>query len=489
MNEKSRFVVDIGWVTTSMVSSLAAGALLKIFLARYLGPHDLGLYALVLVVYWVATLLAGFGLQSALVKFVAQHRGDPRRIADYLAAALVCVAVTGLFAAALLTLGASLVARFFAAPTLAPLLAVAAFGVPLTLLSTTLWSLHNGLKDMRRYAILSGAHAFCLMVFPLFLTLAYASITGTIWGIVVGEFAAFVLSAAASFSHLMHLRLTNLFVTIGEIVPFGGKVFLSVAVNRVNYQADLLLLGYFLAPAAVGYYSVAIALIKPLWLIPKALEKVTYPRLTEYFAAKDWRRLNLLADATLRAATLLLMTAGLAIILFGRNLITVLFTDAYQPALWPMRLLVLGTISLGAVKAVGSTYAAVGRPGFSLAINSIAAGANVLLNLALIPIYGILGAAIATLISYTLLAILFLANLKPKANISLEVGWHVKAYILLIGALSLASLTLNMSMNTFYSVACYCMFHLLGYFTLVTQDDRTLLRNVLHMTISERLGK
>ena len=96
-------------------------SILTIFLVRYLGPEDYGIFALALSVASLVFLPADFGISQSTARFVAEHRGEDDRIASVLADGLQLKLIASgglclvLFA---VSLGLWLVCGMFAAPLL-----------------------------------------------------------------------------------------------------------------------------------------------------------------------------------------------------------------------------------------------------------------------------------------------------------------------------------------------------------------------------------
>src|SRR4030042_5284944 len=74
-----RFVQDVGLSFASLAISSLVHFLLRIFLARYLGPADLGQYTLAYPFYSFGVLLSAFGIGGAVAKYVAENKEDPVR--------------------------------------------------------------------------------------------------------------------------------------------------------------------------------------------------------------------------------------------------------------------------------------------------------------------------------------------------------------------------------------------------------------------------
>ena len=69
----------------SKVSGAAFTAVLMIFLVRYLGPEDYGVFALAISVASLVFLPADFGISQSTARFVAEHRGERDTVAEVMA--------------------------------------------------------------------------------------------------------------------------------------------------------------------------------------------------------------------------------------------------------------------------------------------------------------------------------------------------------------------------------------------------------------------
>ena len=91
-----------------------------------------------------------------------------------------------------------------------------------------------------------------------------------------------VLSSIGSCLFLIWVSKGYFEITFSEYVlnakrmlRFGVQVFGAMAANTINYQADILLIGYFLTATDVGYYAVAVSLSRFFWIIPESIHRIT----------------------------------------------------------------------------------------------------------------------------------------------------------------------------------------------------------------------
>jgi hypothetical protein len=79
MQSSKKFAFDIGLSFIASVISIPIGFIISIFLGRYLGAGELGLYYMNSTIYGIALLFAGIGIPGAMIKYLAEFREDRKR--------------------------------------------------------------------------------------------------------------------------------------------------------------------------------------------------------------------------------------------------------------------------------------------------------------------------------------------------------------------------------------------------------------------------
>jgi O-antigen/teichoic acid export membrane protein len=164
-----------------------------------------------------------------------------------------------------------------------------------------------------------------------------------------------------------------------------------------NYRLDQWLLGAIAGSRELGLYSVAVAWAEALWFLPTTLSAVQRPDLVR--AAK--REAARLSTLIFRAAVVLTLVSSAAMLLLAPFLCVTIFGDEFRGSIIDLRILILGSLGVVALKLLGNALTAQARP--VLASTAIGAGfvATIVLDVILIPPYGGLGAAIASSLAYT----------------------------------------------------------------------------------------
>lgn len=188
-----------------------------------------------------------------------------------------------------------------------------------------------------------------------------------------------------------------------EALPVG--IFL-LALNLYSY-IDTIMLSAFRSYGEVGWYNAAYKLYEGTAIFPAILCAVVAPRLSRYFIKdRDSHR-----DLTLRSIKYMFIIA-LPIVVFGMimagHFIQLLFGPEYLPSVRAFQVLLIGIIFVFQSWLFNTLMISINRQKSLLHAILIGLGINVVLNLILIPQYGILGASIATVSSEAAIFIFYL---------------------------------------------------------------------------------
>jgi O-antigen/teichoic acid export membrane protein len=158
-------------------------------------------------------------------------------------------------------------------------------------------------------------------------------------------------------------------------------------------KTDALLLGYLIGPAAVGFYSVATRINNYVETPFNAVAQVAFPELsaTKLPVENLGKMIGLMLAAS--------MPLALGVLIAAPWIIQVLAGSAYVEAANCLRLFALMVLIKPFGRMLGLVLEASGRPQLNFRIMWVSAGINLLLNILFIPIWGISGAAFATLLA------------------------------------------------------------------------------------------
>jgi len=150
----------------------------------------------------------------------------------------------------------------------------------------------------------------------------------------------------------------------------------------------------------VGIYTPTLMIANLLVFVSTAFKYIFLPTVSEYFSKNDMRGLEPLFKSTSKWNFAVVLPAFLLILTFPKEILTILYGSSYTGGHIALIVLSLG-ISMNDFAGTSSNIlVAGGHTKLNLACEAIAAIVNVVLNIILIPLYGIVGAAIGTGVSF-----------------------------------------------------------------------------------------
>lgn len=195
-----------------------------------------------------------------------------------------------------------------------------------------------------------------------------------------------------------------------KIVPFGFVSMITTLMLTLNYRVDTLMMGYMyhIPDTEIGFYSLGVSLSEYGWLIPDAFREVLFSR-----TAKDDAIEEVTMSMKVNFYLTLLMILG--ILVLGRPVIRILAGAEYLPAYPVTVMLIAGIIPMSYFKIIGTLLLAQGKKGVYLGMLSASVTVNILCNTITIPLWGKMGAAVASVVSYAVAGFVFL-------------GYYLKTY-------------------------------------------------------------
>jgi len=180
-----------------------------------------------------------------------------------------------------------------------------------------------------------------------------------------------------------------------RIVPFGIVSMITTLMVTLNYRVDTLMMGYMfgIPDVEIGYYTLGVSLSEYGWLIPDAFREVLFSR-----TAKD----DAIGEVTMSMKVNLYLTIMMivGILVLGKPVIWLLAGAEYLPAYPVTVLLIAGIIPMSYFKIIGTLLLAQGKKYTYLGMLTLSVVANVICNCFTIPLWGKMGAAAASVVSY-----------------------------------------------------------------------------------------
>lgn len=191
------------------------------------------------------------------------------------------------------------------------------------------------------------------------------------------------------------------FVHLGKIaVPFA----LAAIFERVYSNVDTVILSKMAGNESVGWYSIPKKISNAFRFFPSALIAAVYPRFSEHFK-NNKEKLSYLFERGMKYLLIIAFPIAVGIMILAPDIIVQIYTKEYLNSILPLRVLMVAMIFSFVGFLTGGMLNACEKQKTQTAIVGVTMVVNIILNLILIPEYGILGASIAALIGNAILAI------------------------------------------------------------------------------------
>ena len=410
-------MMDVQWAFISIFTASLAHFILRIVLGKELGPEGLGIYTLAFTIYLFGMQFAAFGIGSALTKYVAEFIDDRATIRRYVSSGMTSSIITGALMGVVLYLLAPYIAiSFFKIPELLLLLQLTAICYPFIAIQKAVLGTLNGFRKMHLYALLNIVQNVTVVGVSIGLVLISGmGVTGAVIGfvvptIIIGILSPFLIRNFLQKSSLWHIPMLR------ETSVFGFYVVLNNSISFVNTQISVIVMGYYLTAYEVGIYAVAVLFAQILTLIPSAVQSVIYPITATLYGKGDIIGIRNVIFSTMKKIFIVSGIITILLVIFGQYLIEFLFSIEFLSAYGPLLILLFGNLIYAPFQAIATTLASIGKVHIPFQITTICCILNLLLNIFLIPLFGIIGAALATtislIISFTVFVIVLNSFLK-----------------------------------------------------------------------------
>jgi O-antigen/teichoic acid export membrane protein len=360
-----------------------------VLLWRHLGADNYGRFATMIVYVTLVAVVADLGMQTVFIRDASRDSSAfTRYLANLLSARLLLSLV------ALLILSAAL--RLLS-PALFPY-TLAAFALLLTTSYSSLLRAIFYIRGRLGYeAIAIVAESIVLLALTLVAINRRATWDAFLWVYAVSYLFTCLFAFAVlrwRWHERVAVRLEPLFVR--RLLLAGLPLALGFTITTVYAQLDIVLLQLFKNFQMVGWYSAANKYVDAVAWIPQSAMGVVFPALS-LLGAKDRRRLAFAYEKSFKMLAILGLPLAVGLGVTADSIVH--FTRGFEQSIPALRILAPSVVLLFVNNAFIYTLTAINRQlDFTrLAIFTLAV--NVVLNLALIPPFGYLGAAAASTIT------------------------------------------------------------------------------------------
>lgn len=432
----------------SKIIASIAGAILITALARLLQPDGYGLLMLALTIFGTFKLVARLGIGGSAGRYVAEFKETkPEQILQIVRFSfLLAVAAIGVTVVILL-LSYQRIVSLFSEPRLAPFLLVGTVFLAIGTLRTYIKKVLQGFEKIQFIALMKLVDPVSRLVFVLAFVLAGFGALGAFVGYVLSALVTVAFGGGYLLYTLRSYRGTSSPMEPGlrrRITEYAIPLTATNSAAVLDKRVDTLLVGFFLSPVEVGFYVLADRVIKLLETPMSALGFTLSPMFGAEKAAGNVTEISRLYEKALLNSLLLYIPAGAGLILVAEPMVLLVFGSEYSGTVILLQVLGLYAVFKAVTKLTDNGLNYLGRARDRAIVRGITAVLNVGLNILFIPLFGVVGAAIATVITYGLYtaANLYIISLEFELR-PVYLLQQLSVIVLITGAMSAVVFTLN----------------------------------------------
>jgi O-antigen/teichoic acid export membrane protein len=376
------------------VAALSAGLLVNkaialvtyAYLARSIGPMTFGQYAAAMGFASLFTVIADAGLVYVLIRDLAQH---PERLREYFINTFILKTILIALLAAVTWVSA---AAFHYPANLRPLIVVASLFIGVSSFSSLWTGVFRAWERMELEAIFQSIES----VLTLVSTVAILHAKGSIMQVLFGRIAvsAFVCLLAFGFIQRREKMRWSLNLKLIRFLLAEGAPFALVAASwQIYARLNVVWLAKSADSATVAFYQSAISIVElPILMLPMIFNRSLFP---VFSRLRDKPEMIPILRGGLKLLWLSLVPILIAFIGWAPVLIHAVFGAAYAQSAPLLRIIAISLLFTYPSTVLGTYLGATGRQKINVVISLVGLITLPLLNMLLIPHFGVRGAAFA----------------------------------------------------------------------------------------------
>lgn len=411
----TKFMKNTGWLIFEQIFRMGLSLIVTSLMARYLGAQDFGLINYSLAYIIIFTTISNLGIDSIIVNEIIKKREETGKVIG----TTICLR---LISSALSIFLIFLIVKYVIQDSfvIQMITLIQSISLLLVVFDTIDYWFQSNLQS--KYIVIAKSVAFSIVsLWRLALIFFEKSVYYFAFATVL---ESIVISAFILWFYFKYKgpKLRFSFLQAKELLSHGFYFFIAGLLIVVYTQIDKIMLGQMMGGTTVGIYAAAMT-ISNLWVfIPNALIESARPVI---MSSKSENEASYLKKYKQLYCSIIWIGIGasVCITLLSKPIILLIYGEQFIESISVLIILIWSRIFslIGTTRAIWLSIENLGK--HQVTFVGIGAVTNIALNLLLIPHYGAIGAAIATLLAElisTFIALLIFKQTRPLFKLILE---------------------------------------------------------------------
>lgn len=439
-NKKNHFMTDysktlikgtsILFVATFLTSLISY--LLRVFLARNLSITEFGLVYSIISLFGIFLILPGTGSGRALIRFITEERAQKNfkelktTIKTGFITNLIISTIIGLL---FIIFSKQIAINYLHDPATAKYIIIYAIGFILTPTFGIFKAIFMGFKQTKYYSLLDFSKMLGILILAYTFIRLNLGVLGVMLAYVLVYFLPilfYLLFTKKTFPTYQEIKAKLNVKKAKEILKFGIPLTIASVAGIIFGYIDTVMITFFRTLEEVALYNVGLPTIKIMWNFEKAISVILLPIVIELWLKKDNLRFIKAIKNLYKYIFIIAMPMIIVLLTFPELILKILFGQGYIEASEVVRILAIASIIIIFARINLSIITGIGDPkkiGKAMLIGAII---NLAINLVLIPLIGINGAAISTAAAFSFILVYTNKTIKDIAKIEFPLGKIIK---------------------------------------------------------------
>jgi O-antigen/teichoic acid export membrane protein len=445
---------------------MVAGFISMPFLTRVLTKEDYGLMSLVLLSLTFFSTVAAFGFPHAVTRFYYDNKikGERKYLRQFCTSLSTGSAMSGMIAVILAIAFSYVLEKNRSFADMAYYIRFASVLIFIRVVSGVVMQIFRADKMPFIYNLIEIIKRYLTVLFVVVLVIYYLrNIKGVLIGTIVVEgLLLLICLIALYFRGNLDLNFGSLTPMV-EAVKFGFPLVMADLLTTIVASSDRFVIQYFLNAEAVASYSVAYDLSEYIgMLFASPVQLAIMPIMFEIWVKDGYDRTSEFVSRAIKYSFIIVIPIACGFSVMGEQVITLVASEKYSEAGILVPFIISG-VMISSMHFLFFSGLLIQKKSVTLLFINLSGGIlNIILNFLLIPRFGILGAAYATLVTYIFI-LLVTYNISSK-YLKINIDWKLISKVLIISIImvvliiSIGSTTDSLILDLFLKTIIGIMF-------------------------------
>ncbi|EHI0912600.1 flippase, partial [Escherichia coli] len=390
---KNSFLNIVGYVVPTLVAIPALG-----YLARSLGAERFGIFTLAMALVGYAGIFDA-GMTRAVIREIAIYRNDfleKKRIASTAVFFVLCLGIVGTALMFFLSFKISNILNVskIYEQEVAVSLKILSFSIPIFLVNQIWLAVLEGEEKFFNVNVQKWISSSLLAGLPALMLIMYkTSLVGAITGLLIGRILALLVNIIFSYKFIFSSGIRFHRYIFARLIRYGGWITISNIISPVMSYFDRFIVSYLSGAHVVAFYSAPAEAVSRLSIIPAALSRAVFPKLSSAKNDNE-KKVNLKLSYILLSAVC--GPIVLICFLFSEHILALWLGENFKglPSLI-LRILLIGFLFNCFAQIPFTLIQAAGKSKVTASLHMSELFPYLILLFVFVKYYGIIGAAIA----------------------------------------------------------------------------------------------